>query len=160
MSEKEYKWTPHNPNPARVEKVGDDALPVPTVCPNCGAPVRLGSHEEIYGGRSFGSWPYIYICESEECNSYVGLHAFTNLPLGTLADKATRDARKSCKPAFEKLWKTGKAPLGRNQAYAWLAEALGIAEKDCHFGHFDADQCEKAKRLCKAKYTELTGDKK
>ena len=157
--EKDYKWSPQNPNPARVAKV-TDALPVPTVCPHCASPVRIGTHEEVYSGRSFGSWPFVYLCEGEECGAYVGLHPFTNLPLGTLATEVVRAARKSAKAPFEKLWKTGKAPMGRNEAYAWLADQMGIAVSVCHFAHFDAEQCDKAKKLCKAKYTELTGDKK
>lgn len=153
--EKEYKWSPTNPNPKSVARI-TDALPVPEVCPNCGSAVRLGAHEEIYDGRRFGVWPYIYICEGAECRSYVGLHPFTHLPLGTLADEKTRLARKSCKPAFEKLWKTGAAPMGRNEAYSWLADAMGITKAECHFAHFNAELCERAKTLCKSKYRELT----
>lgn len=152
--QKEYKWSPANPNPKSVAKVVD-ALPVPTICCNCGGPVRLGTHEEIYDGRTFGIWPYIYICEKAECGSYVGLHKFTNLPLGTLAGAETRAARKTCKPSFESLWRTGDAPMSRNAAYAWLAEALGIPAEQCHFAHFDAATCERAKHLCKAKLREF-----
>lgn len=158
MSEKEYKWSPQNPSPAAVAKV-KDPMPVPNFCIHCGSPVRLGTHAEIYDGRSFGVWPYVYLCENKECGAYVGLHSFTNIPLGHLATEAERAARKSCKPAFEKLWKTGAAPMSRNAAYAWLAEALQIPAENCHFGMFGVERCELAKKLCKAKYRELVGSK-
>ena len=73
--------------------------------------------------------------------------------------EAERAARKSCKPAFEKLWKTGAAPMSRNAAYAWLAEALQIPLENCHLAMFGVERCELAKKLCKAKYRELVGSK-
>lgn len=158
MSEKEYKWSPQNPSPASMAKV-KDPMPVPNFCIHCGSTVRLGTHEEIYDGRRFGTWPYVYLCEGKECGAYVGLHPFTNIPLGHLATEAERAARKSCKPAFEKLWKTGEAPLSRNAAYTWLAEALQIPVENCHFAMFGVERCELAKKLCKAKYRELCGSK-
>lgn len=143
----EYKWTPQNPNPRSVAKVGHP-LPVPTCCPNCNGPVRIGTHAEVYDGRSFGVWPYVYLCEDRECDTYGGLHPFTHLPLGTLANKALRDARKRCKPAFEKLFK--EHGMTRNDAYAWLAQTLGITAEQCHFALFDVEMCERAQAACKA----------
>lgn len=158
MSDKEYKWSPENPSPAAVAKV-KHPLPVPNFCIHCGAPVRLGAHAEIYDGRSFGVWPYVYLCENKECGAYVGLHPFTNIPLGHLATEHERAARKYCKSAFEKLWKTGEAPMSRAAAYKWLAEALQITVENCHFGMFGVERCELARKLCKAKYRELVGSK-
>ncbi len=45
-------------------------------------------------------WPWVYICEG--CGSYVGMHPFTDIPLGTLADAATREARKECKAPIQR----------------------------------------------------------
>lgn len=103
----------------------------------------MATHEEIYG-RDYSDWPYAYLCES--CGAYVGLHPFTAIPLGTLADKKTRDARKNCKAPFESLWRTGR--MSRNQAYQWLAGKLGIPVNECHFGWFTAEQCETAMKHC------------
>lgn len=80
-----------------------DALPKPTACNCCSAPVELVENSEIYNGRSFGDWPYAYLCRS--CGAYVGLHPDTDLPLGTLADKRLRDARKVSKAPFEMIWR-------------------------------------------------------
>jgi hypothetical protein len=76
------------------------------------------------------------------------MHPFTAIPLGTLADAATREARKLCKPSFERLWLD--AGFDRGKAYAWLAEKLGITVQECHFGLFDIATCERAKAACDA----------
>lgn len=121
-----------------------DALPVPTACNCCGGAVALVENSEIYNGRSFGDWPYAYLCRG--CGAYVGLHPFTDLPLGTLADKPLRDARNRCKKPFERIWQGGW--LSRSSAYRWLALQLGIPVSECHFGLFDAARCEQARLFC------------
>lgn len=124
-----------------------DALPIPTDCPCCrGSRVELVKNSVIYNGKCHGDWPYAYLCR--DCYAYVGLHPQTDLPLGTLADKRTRDARNVCKKPFERIWR-GEL-LGRKAAYAWLAGELGIPVSDCHFGLFDVDRCYRAKELCEA----------
>lgn len=121
-----------------------DALPIPTTCNCCsGTCVQLVEHAEIYGGRSFGDWPYAYLCR--DCGAYVGLHRATDLPLGTLADKPLRDARKTCKEPFELIWRDH---MTRVEAYAWLAKQLGIPGEQCHFGMFDIDRCNQAFIAC------------
>lgn len=121
-----------------------DALPIPTTCNCCsGTRVQLVEHAEIYDGRSFGDWPYAYLCR--DCGAYVGLHRATDLPLGTLADKPLRDARKTCKAPFEQIWRDH---MTRVEAYAWLASQLGIPGEQCHFGMFDIDRCHQARKAC------------
>lgn len=134
-----YPWTPFNPDPKAVARVLEP-LPVPDSCPCCGSKhVRVAHHDEIYG-KAYGNWPWLYLCV--KCRAYVGMHPFTGIPLGFLADQETRDARKECKPAFEQLWQSGK--LTRSQAYNELADALGLERGKAHFGWFDVDQCRKA----------------
>ncbi len=108
--EKEYKWSPQNPSPSAMEKV-KDPLPVPNFCVHCGSPVRPGTHAEIYDGRSFGVWPHVYLCENKECGAYVGLHPFTNIPLGHLATEAERAAPPQPVPIQLDTWslRTGDA---------------------------------------------------
>lgn len=121
-----------------------DALPVPTTCNCCnGTRVHLVENSEIYGGRSFGDWPYAYLCRN--CFASVGLHPGTDLPLGTLADKPLREARKTCKAPFEQIWRDY---MTRKQAYAWLADQLGIPGEQCHFGLFDIALCHQARKAC------------
>ncbi|EDR6629479.1 hypothetical protein XS22_001878 [Salmonella enterica subsp. enterica] len=134
--------TPSNPSRKATKRVSNP-LPVPTECIFCSGAVRIGTHEEVYG-RDYSEWPYVYICES--CRAYVGLHPFTSIPLGTLADQKTREARKTCKLPFEQIWKSGQ--MTRSQAYQWLAEKMGIPVTECHFGWFDVEQCKSAKEIC------------
>lgn len=140
------KITPPHPLPyvsRRALKRVKDSLPIPEDCNNCGLPVELVSNAEIYG-REYGDWPYAYRCIS--CDSYVGLHPDTDLPLGTLADKQTREARKSYKGSFFTL--CDFRGWSRNQGYAWLAKQMGIEKSQCHWGMFSVAQAEMAGSIC------------
>jgi hypothetical protein len=90
-------WNPSRTATARVK----DPLPAPTQCPKCASPVELVSNAVIYG-REYGEWPWVFKCTACDCR--VGLHPFTAIPLGYLADGATRDARKGVKVHFNGLW--------------------------------------------------------
>lgn len=127
--------TPTNPSRSATVRV-KNPLPVPSKCCLCGGKVECVSNGEIYG-RPYGAWPWVYRCCN--CGAYVGLHPFTALPLGTLADARTRDARKRAKALFQPIWEGGS--MTRTEAYAWLAAHLDIPFAACHFGWFDADMC-------------------
>lgn len=105
----------------------------------------LAHHGEVYG-RAYGDWPYMYWCPS--CGAHVGVHPRTDIPLGTLADRFLRDARKSCKAVFIELAQS--RGWDRNASYQWLAQALGIAASACHFGLFEMDDCQRVAALCRA----------
>lgn len=92
-------------------------LPAPTVCPHCGGPVSLVNNKVICGGVSYGTWPYAYACDDlKVCNSYVGLHPDTDIPLGSLATAEMRAARNLAKNDFNLMWNSNK--MGRSAAYA------------------------------------------
>lgn len=117
-----------------------DRLAIPKFCNCCGGPVRLISNMEIYNGTEYGDWPYAYRCEN--CEAYVGLHPKTDLPLGTLADHATREARKQ-KKLFISIIKSHFK--GRSDAaYQWLSDSMGIEKRMCHWGIFTIEQCNQA----------------
>lgn len=120
-------------------------LPVPESCSHCGpdSPVFLVNNEEIYG-RSFGDWPFAYLCPN--CERYVGLHPGTDIPLGTLADRSTRDARKKHKKVFHEMASAMK--YTRRQAYQALADEMNIPVEQCHWGWFNEKQCEEAGNIC------------
>lgn len=139
--------TPSNPSRKATARV-KNPLPGPTQCHHCSDRVRIGTHEEVYG-RDYSDWPYVYLCEG--CGAYVGLHPFTAIPLGTLADKRTRDARKSCKLPFERIWRSGE--MSRTEAYKWLADKMGIPAEECHFGWFSVEQCQAAMTHCNEWFT-------
>lgn len=116
-------------------------LPAPTCCPYCEGPVALVSNAEVYG-REYGAWPYLYLCRA--CDAYVGLHPDTDIPLGKLADRELREARKESKGVFQSL--SARQGWSRTEAYKWLADRMGIPVGECHFGWFDLERCEQAGR--------------
>ncbi|KUE88916.1 hypothetical protein ASL20_09855 [Cupriavidus necator] len=138
----ETPWNPSRRATARVK----NPLPALIHCPYCSAPVDVESNAEIYG-REYGDWPWAYRCAGKNCHAYVGLHPFTNIPLGTLADAPTREACKRAKAAFYPLWQSGS--MTRDEAYVWLAGALGIAiSEECHIGWFDVQTCQRVMAMC------------
>lgn len=143
----EERITPAAPLPhisRRALKRVANPLPTPTNCRYCGDCVDLVPNSEIYRGRSYGEWPYAYLCGG--CRAYVGLHPQTDIPLGTLADDALRKARNASKAEFHKL-KEARG-FSRNQAYAWLAQSMNIEVGVCHFGWFEHQDCALAMSIC------------
>jgi hypothetical protein len=136
--------SPWNPSRKATARVPEPHLPAPTVCRYDGAPVEILHHVEVYG-RVYGEWPWMYVCT--ECEARCGMHPFTAIPLGTIADDELRKVRTSCKPVFERLWKSGR--MDRSKAYAWLAKQLGIDVEACHWGLFEVDTCLRARDLCR-----------
>lgn len=134
-------------SPAQVKKVLNP-LPIPTICPNCGGKVERVNNSVIYR-KEYGAWPFAYRCVVEACDSYVGIHPRTDIPLGTLANKATRTARKAAKEAFKPMWEV--QGIDRDAAYRWLGEKMGIACIDhVHIGWFGIEQCNRVIELCNA----------
>lgn len=133
-------YTPFNPKSNNKVK---DKLPKITKCEHCGGSVNIVKNSEIYG-RCYGEYPWAYMCDS--CMAYVGIHKDTDIPLGTLATKEIRDARKECKPYFFRMIE--ELELSRGKAYKMLADKLKINPSECHFGMFDVEMCNKAKVAC------------
>ena len=109
----------------------------PTVCPFCGHQVIKISNAAIYG-RQYGSG-LCYKCT--HCDAYVGCHP-DGKPMGTLANKQTRELRKQCHNSFDGLWKIVK--LDRNYCYGELAKLMGIEREQCHFAMMNIPQLVKA----------------
>lgn len=115
-------------------------LPIPHACPYCLDSVKATGNEDIYG-KPYGDWPWVYLCQNRHCGAYVGMHPRTNLPLGTLANAVTRNARKRAKEQFNEVIGPGK--MSRIEAYEWLARQLDIVVSACHFALFDVEMCDK-----------------
>ena len=118
----------HNPGPNR--------LPLGTLCEHpcgeCGAAMvlrdsRLGL---FYGCASFPA-----------CRSTHGAHKRTGQPLGIPADRATKAERIAAHALFDRLWKGEGATMGRREAYAWMATAMGLTVDEAHIGRFGAEAC-------------------
>jgi hypothetical protein len=137
---------PWNPSVTATVRAANP-LPVPTTCPCCGSSkIECVHHDDVYG-RQYSEWPWMLRCET--CEATVGLHPFTNIPLGTLATRVMRQARMRAKEAFNPLWEGGG--MTRTEAYTWLAQKLGIARvEECHIGWFDVQQCNRVVEVCEA----------
>lgn len=136
MTAERTPWNPSRRATARVR----DPIPAPETCPHCQSGVKIANNSEIYAGKSYGEWPWAYVCGG--CGAYVGMHPFTSIPLGTLATPAIREARKRAKSLFNPLWNSGR--MSRDEAYAWLAAQLALPLAECHFGMFDESRCRAA----------------
>lgn len=136
------------------------------ICPYCGRKPKYVDSELIYG-KSYGM---IYLCRG--CDAYVGVHKGSDKPLGRLADKDLREAKKKAHYYFDALWKA-KTNIGiledprrskrkvewqracRSQAYKWLSEVMQIKPEFTHIGMFDVEQCEKVVQLCLPYYNKI-----
>lgn len=127
-----------------LKRVSDRMAP-PTECRYCRGPVELVSNDQIYNGRQYGDWPYAYLCRP--CDAFVGLHPNTDLPLGTIANRELREARKESKAAWQRLSKS--RGWKRGEAYRWLAGQMEIPASECHFGHFELDRATTALTVCR-----------
>lgn len=152
MSEK----TPYNPSARATARV-KNPLPAPTVCRFCHGPVEIRHHEDHYHGNSYGDWPWPWLYACRDCDASVGMHPFTAIPLGILADKATREARKRAKAPFQRLYQSGR--MTRDEAYRQLAQRMGIPHEECHFGWFDVALCQRAEAATRALFMAITGGK-
>ena len=113
------------------------------ICPYCGTKPELIDSAEIYNGTSYGP---IYICR--QCNAYVGVHKFTNMPLGRLANAELRELKKQAHEVFDKIWKL-RYKRGRHQAYYWLSKQLERPFDYTHIGMMDEDSCRKTIEVSK-----------
>jgi len=139
--------TPWNPSRKAIARVSNP-LPAPEECPYCESAVELVGNEKIYG-HQYGKWPWAYLCSNKGCCAYVGLHPYTAIPLGTLADAELRKWRKAAKDAFNPKWNSDVANMSRSEAYAWLARELRIDAGECHIGWFDVPTCQLVIEVCR-----------
>lgn len=120
----------------------------PLLCPDCGSTAELKDSAIIYG-RSFG---WIWICPRHPaCECFVGCHKDTKIALGTLANRATRNWRKTAHSVFDQLWKGGHC--ARHQAYKDLAAAMGVPS--IHIGESDETRCRKIVAWARFQLAEL-----
>jgi len=118
-------------------------------CPYCGSSSVPTDGRVIYG-RTYGRT--VWVCMNyPDCDAYVGSHP-DGTPLGTLADSALREARGRAHAAFDPLWRGG--PMRRREAYAWLADALGLSVDETHIAMFDEAQCAEVVERASAKRRE------
>lgn len=125
------------------------------LCPYCDGhpPANEVGGDAVYPHRSDLHEKRFYVCY--DCEALVGCHPGTNKPLGRLANAQLRRAKSRAHAAFDPLWR-GKKRGARSAAYAWLAEAMGLKGRDCHFGMMSERLCNEAGRLARERRKELT----
>ena len=116
--------------------------PKPTQCRYCNGEVSYENNSELYG-RSYGKWPYIYMCL--RCKASVGTHPNSDTPLGTLADRTLKDWRMKSKDIFFK--RTRELKMSRNRAYTYLQELMNQSPNEAHFGIYEVEDCAKIVRI-------------
>lgn len=112
----------------------------PIKCDSCGGPRVNLQKRGFMGLRVFREWDLIWHCM--DCDALVGCHEGTDIPMGLMADGATRHARFEAHKYFDRLWRGRNSPMSRAEAYAWMAQALNIPPERAHVGMLDAAQCE------------------
>lgn len=104
-------------------------------CPYCGEPAKWLSNDVIYG-RRYGKSYMVWVCF--DCDAYVGCHKNTKKPLGTMADKETREARRMAHDALDPIWRSGRC--SRRNVYRILKLHFG---KEIHIARCSALECER-----------------
>lgn len=121
-------------------------------CGYCGCVAVLTFGKVLYPAREDLWRKMFWACPS--CpDVYVGCHPGTQVPLGSLADKALREARSAAHAAFDPLWRREVRPgvppnTARSRRYVWLAGRLGIPSADCHIGGFSLELCRRVVEVC------------
>lgn len=109
-------------------------------CPYCLSGTKKVPMEFVYG-TVYSSGHDIICCNNfPQCDSYVGTHS-DGRPLGRLANKNLRTAKRAAHEAFDKLWKSGF--LKRKEAYKKLSNFLNIPPEYTHIGMFKIQTCKK-----------------
>jgi hypothetical protein len=136
------------------------------ICPYCGSKAIFTSSTRVYRGRDYGM---IYLCPNyPACDSYVGVHKGTNIPLGRMANKELRLWKNRAHAVFDPLWQMklakrraehGQYPKcrARGSGYKWLAGQLGIPVEKCHIAMFDVELCKRVVEVCRPYYRQQTG---
>jgi hypothetical protein len=65
---------------------------------------------------------------------------------GSRGGKAVAARRIMAHNAFDPIWKNGE--MTRTEAYAWLAEQLGINRGACHMEQMDVAMCDRVIEIC------------
>lgn len=115
-------------------------------CPYCGRTAVLQKGSYVYGDKA--KEEYLYVCSNyPACNSYVGVHAGTKIPKGTLANSELRNKRIRTHKVFDLLWK--KNVMSKKEAYRWMEYKMGLPKNTGHIANFSDYRCEELMRICK-----------
>ena len=113
-------------------------------CPYCKRDAELVRGCKVYPHRPDLAHKKYWRCVP--CDAYVGCHPRSKRhghngdePMGRLANVELRRAKQRAHAVFDPFWKS--RDMKRTEAYAWLAEQMGVSAANCHIGMFDVDGC-------------------
>ena len=119
-------------------------------CPYCGTKATLRPSSAVYGDAAKTDG-YLYVCDRyPKCDSYVGAHKKTKLPMGTLANGDLRNKRIQAHKAFDWMWKSGL--LSGWQAYKWMQGKLDLSDEQAHIAMFSEYMCDRLIAECNKAY--------
>lgn len=114
-------------------------------CPNCGAVALVRPAAEIYHDPR--RTDEMYVCKNyPACDSYVGMHAGTRIPLGDLANGDQRSLRIKAHRKFDLIWQSGI--MTRDTAYRWMADIFGLRLRDAHIAKLGDYRCKELIEQC------------
>lgn len=119
-------------------------------CSYCGAKATLRPSSAVYGDAAKTDG-YLYVCDRyPKCDSYVGAHKKTKLPMGTLANGDLRNKRIQAHKAFDWMWKSGL--MTKWQAYKWMQGKLDLSDEQAHIAMFSEYMCDRLIAECNKAY--------
>ena len=84
---------------------------------------------------------YLYVCSGyPACDAYVGVHAGTLRPKGSLANGDLRHKRIEAHRLFDAIWKNGI--MSRKDAYRWIQDIFSLSDAQAHIGQFSDYRCD------------------
>ena len=108
-------------------------------CPYCGRTAVLQKASYVYREKALDE--YLYVCSGyPACDAYVGVHAGTLRPKGSLANGDLRHKRIEAHRLFDAIWKNGI--MSRKDAYRWIQDTFSLSDSQAHIGQFSDYRCD------------------
>lgn len=115
-------------------------------CPYCGTQAVLRPASAVHGINARPG-EYLYVCQRYPvCDSYVGAHRKSLLPMGRLANGDLRNKRIKAHKAFDRLWKCGI--MEKWQAYRWMQAKFSLSSEQAHIAKFSDYMCDQLILAC------------
>lgn len=120
----------------------------PPACLHCDSEGELVAGSILEPTRTNVADKWFYVCPACK-DSRVGCHGTSQTPMGMMANRETRLARRDTHTAFDAAW--SRLGLTRFAAYRILASQMGLAAEHCHIANFTVDQCQQVVQICDGK---------
>ena len=105
-------------------------------------------HDASYVYKDNALDKYLYVCSGyPECDAYVGVHAGSLRPKGSLANGDLRHKRIETHRLFDAIWKNGI--FSRKEAYRWMQDTFSLNSSQAHIGQFSDYRCDCLMNECR-----------